>query len=596
MIIYKISKIFIFNNGIYTILVTLKLTGAVDIKKIITLMILGLLCFSSISTAISFTNLQIKPFIKINPNQNYTHTVFSGVASAQTCGPCNNWSKNIYNVYASGNYDFKYVTMIIFDENGQVLNYEALNWSNNYNIINYPVSIFDGDYKRIEGDNIEQLPGVLNTCGNRSVSNITANIICTWLENATINVNITIQNNEGIQYNGHIEAFISEFISRYKTSEGIPFHFGFLDFAFHKNISINTSEIYSDYIVWNGSEHYDEHGNNFSDIKENNIEVILAVYNISNGYVDETVFFSFPNNPPNSPTDPYPANGQTGIDLNVDLTWNCSDPDEDNLTYDVYFGTINPPPLVKSNISKTLYDPGALSIETTYYWKIIAWDPRGASNESLIWNFKTRVNNPPNQPIEPIGPSKGQEGQELDYKTLTIDPDGDDLYYWFEWGDGENSGWLGPYPSIEIVNKSHVWMESGEYEIKVKAKDIFGAESNWSDSLTITIIEPLIQIINISGGLFRIKAVIKNTGELVATNITWNINLISGYIFRGTKTSGKIDKIYPGDEITIKSKVILGLGRTDITVNAKLQDGGLDIKNADAFVFVFLIRIKDTFL
>jgi len=139
-------------------------------------------------------------------------------------------------------------------------------------------------------------------------------------------------------------------------------------------------------------------------------------------------------------------------------------------------------------------------------------------------------------------------------------------------------------------------MESGEYEIKVKAKDIFDAESNWSDSINITIIEPLIQIISVTGGLFRVKAIIKNTGELEATNISWNINLISGYIFKGAKTSGKIDRLYPGEEITIRSKLILGLGRTDITVNARIQDGGLDIKNADAFVFLFLIRIKNAFL
>ena len=555
-------------------------------------MILSLLCLSSFSAAVSFTDLQIKPYIKINPNQNYTHTVFSGIAFSQTCGPCSNWAKNIYNAYSSGMYDFKYVSMIIFDENGHVLNNEAFNWSKNYDIVSYPDSIFDGNFRRITGDYIDLLPDALNDCGNRSVSNISANISMTWLENATINVSIEIQNNEEMQYNGHIEAFITEYVSRYKTYEGLQFRFGFLDFVFHENISVNVSEIYSNSIEWNGGEHYDEQGNNFSDIKQNNMEIVLVIYNNSNGYVDKTIFISFPNNPPYAPTNPNPANGETGVGLNTDLSWNASDPDGDILTYDVYFGTSYPPPLVASNISTAMYDPGNLLIETTYYWKIVAWDFRGASNESPIWSFTTRVNNPPNQPIKPIGSTKGQEGQELDYHTLAIDIDGDDIYYWFEWGNGENSGWLGPYPSVEIINKSHVWMESGEYEIKVKAKDIFGAVSNWSETLTITIIEPLIQIINISGGLFRIRVVIKNTGELVATNITWSINLISGFIFRGTKTFGKIDKIYPGEEITIKSKVILGLGRTDITINAKIEDGGLDIKNANAFVFLFSIKIK----
>jgi len=103
-------------------------------------------------------------------------------------------------------------------------------------------------------------------------------------------------------------------------------------------------------------------------------------------------------------------------------------------------------------------------------------------------------------------------------------------------------------------------------------------------------------IVGFSGGSFRVKAVIKNIGELEATNISWNINIISGYLFRGEKTSGKIDKILPGEEITIKSKLILGLGRTGITVNSRIQDGGLDIKHVDAFIFMFLIRIKNIFL
>jgi len=555
-----------------------------------TLMIFSFLSFSTISSSAPFFNFQNKP--SFNNDLNYSHTIFSGVAFSQTCGPCNNWSKNIHDAYISGDYDFSYVSMIVFDENGQVLNNKAFNWSSNYNITSYPVSIFDGDFQRIIGDNINQLPNVLNACGNRSVSNITANITINWLENATMNISITIQNYQKTQYNGCIETFITEFISRYNTYEGVPSHFGFLDFAFNEDISINTNGTYSKYIVWNGSEHYDEHGNNFSDIKQNNIQVTLVVYNSSNGYVDKTVFFSFPNKPPNKPINPCPADGETGVDLNVVLTWNCSDPDEDILSYDVYFGNINPPPLVESNISTQYYNTKNLLLETKYYWKIVTWDFFNASNESLIWNFTTRINRPPYEPIKPNGSTKGKKGEEFEYNTTAIDPDGDDLFYWFEWGDDKNSGWLGPYPSAKEVNNTHIWTESGEYQIKVKAKDIFGADSNWSESLNITIIEPLIQIINITGGLFRVKAVIKNIGELEAFNISWSMNLISGFIFKGEKTSGFIDTILPGAEITIKSNIIIGLGRTDITVNTKIKDGFFDIKNKDAFVLMFFIKLN----
>ena len=155
------------------------------------------------------------------------------MAASQVCGPCHNWSHNIYNTYISGDYDFEYASMIIYDDEGHVLNYKAFDWASNYSVGSYPTTIFDGDYQRISGDNIEILPETLDTCGNRTVTNITANISVALLGNATIKVTITIQNNQESQYNGYIRAFITEITSRYNTSLGNPFHFGFLDFAFY---------------------------------------------------------------------------------------------------------------------------------------------------------------------------------------------------------------------------------------------------------------------------------------------------------------------------------------------------------------------------
>ena len=97
-----------------------------------------------------------------------------------------------------------------------------------------------------------------------------------------------------------------------------------------------------------------------------------------------------------------------------------------------------------------------------------------------------KPNNPPNKPSKPSGPTSGKAGTSYTYSTSTTDPDGDQVYYWFDWGDGTNSGWLGPYNSGQTVSASHTWSERGSYEIKVKAKDTNGAESEWSDPLPIT--------------------------------------------------------------------------------------------------------------
>jgi hypothetical protein len=92
----------------------------------------------------------------------------------------------------------------------------------------------------------------------------------------------------------------------------------------------------------------------------------------------------------------------------------------------------------------------------------------------------------PDIPPRPIGPSSGKINEEQIYRTSTIDNDRDKIFYLFDWGDGSDSGWLGLYESGEECSTSHVWMENGSYEVKVKAKDVYGEESDWSDPIIIT--------------------------------------------------------------------------------------------------------------
>jgi len=107
-----------------------------------------------------------------------------------------------------------------------------------------------------------------------------------------------------------------------------------------------------------------------------------------------------PLTPPDKPSNPDPANGSTDVSVSADLGWTCSDPDGDPLTFDVYFGTVSPPPKLLSNISDTMYNPGTMSYSTKYYWYIIAWDNHSEFTIGEPWEFTTevKVNNPPNKP------------------------------------------------------------------------------------------------------------------------------------------------------------------------------------------------------
>lgn len=95
------------------------------------------------------------------------------------------------------------------------------------------------------------------------------------------------------------------------------------------------------------------------------------------------------------------------------------------------------------------------------------------------------TNDPPAKPATPDGPAKGKIRVEHTYSSSTTDPNDDALYYFFSWGDGFDSGWIGPYESGEPVEASHGWIEQDSYEIKVIAQDINGTKSVWSDPLPI---------------------------------------------------------------------------------------------------------------
>lgn len=74
----------------------------------------------------------------------------------------------------------------------------------------------------------------------------------------------------------------------------------------------------------------------------------------------------------------------------ANLTWNATDVDAtDVLTYDVYFGTANPPTAkVSENTNSKSY---AVTLEATkeYFWKVVVKDNKGGETVGQVWKFKT---------------------------------------------------------------------------------------------------------------------------------------------------------------------------------------------------------------
>lgn len=117
---------------------------------------------------------------------------------------------------------------------------------------------------------------------------------------------------------------------------------------------------------------------------------VWAIDTYGNNNVSADYNFEIINQPPYIPSNPFPENNATNSSIFIILSWTGGDPDpDDTVTFEVYFGTTNPPPLVIISQSGTTYDPGTLNLNTTYYWKIVAMDSHGATTPGPVWHFTT---------------------------------------------------------------------------------------------------------------------------------------------------------------------------------------------------------------
>jgi hypothetical protein len=433
----------------------------------------------------------------------YSHTILGEFGTTTWCGWCKYAHGALKNLYL-GEWDpFFYVTMVV-DKNMHAANRI---W-NDYNCYGYPTVFWDGGH--IVNGGSGSIPGAMATynttiiqCGTRTVPDIDVNLNVNWLGNATMDIDVSVDNNDASTYGGYIRVYVTEVSSTlgwYDTWD-FPYTFVFLQYAFDENISINPYGTWQDSIVWDGHDYNYGVGYDFGNISYGNIMIIAAVFNEEwhQGYayppdanpfdaywVDDVAGFRVGDNSfPNVPSNPKPEDGETDVNTEVDLSWSGGDPNQwnpqDTVTYDVYFGTNGSLQLVSSNQSATNYVPGSLDVETSYYWQIIAWDDHGTVTGGPIWHFTTAAipNGPPGSPTI-TGPINGKVGTSYNYTFNSTDPDDDAVMYYIDWDDGDTE-WTEYGDSGTEVTLKHSWTSEGTYTIRAQAVDFHGAESDWAD-------------------------------------------------------------------------------------------------------------------
>jgi parallel beta-helix repeat protein len=211
------------------------------------------------------------------------------------------------------------------------------------------------------------------------------------------------------------------------------------------------------------------------------------------------------NEPPAQPSDPNPNDGAINVSTNPQLSVLVFDIEGEAMNVSFYDAA------TQTLIGIDVHVPSSTRASTTwiglenmtqYHWYTIA-DDGSHTNQSVTWMFITGggTNHAPEAPTIQ-GPSSGAAGTSYNYTFMATDPDDNVVSYYIDWGDGTNSGWIGPYPSVEEIIVSHTWNTRGSYTIKAKAKDVLGAESQWG-TLKITMPVDLPKTFSFLQGLER---------------------------------------------------------------------------------------------
>jgi len=173
-----------------------------------------------------------------------------------------------------------------------------------------------------------------------------------------------------------------------------------------------------------------------------------------------------------TPYNPVPINGSTTINPDQNLSWSFDTTGKTNVKYNVYFGT-NTTPIYRNATTYKSHDPGELSYNTTYYWRINA-----TSDDEYwlgpLWHFTTKQD-----PYPTVSAGTSYNGVVNQAIQFTGSASGGKPPYTFSWNFGD-----GGFSSSQ--NPVHTYTSSGTYTVGITVTDADNYSSTHTTKAVIT--------------------------------------------------------------------------------------------------------------